>query len=281
MKGIKKFFTNMFKSAGGGKESPELERDLFARKYESFKALLDANNLVLELMADMEEKLSGEFLFDKHYLVDSTANLSSQIKTIVDRLNELSGNRYMVLCQRFDAIKSKIDNVISKKRDRPDGALAGGTEKASGSAYIQFYDDVNKEMVNSVGGKNSTLGEMRSRAKMPVPDGFAITADAYHRFMEHNGLVVKINERLSALAIDDLEALKKVSREIQQEIVNAAIPEDLETGITSALHRLSSRLPAGTRFSVRSSAIEEDSEFSFAGQYNSFLNVSPVEVPGK
>ncbi|MBF0566245.1 MAG: hypothetical protein HQK89_13495 [Nitrospirae bacterium] len=266
MKGMKSIFTKLFKSSGGSPDRAELERGLFVKKYESFKALLDANNTVLELMADMEEKLSGEFLFDRHYLVDTAANIALHIKTIADRLNELSGNRYNGLFERYDTIKSKIENIIDKKRDVPR------------CGYVVAYDSLDKEMVNEAGGKNSTLGELKSKAKMPVPDGFAITTAAYGRFMEHNGLVVRINEKLSAIPINDLEKLKNVSREIQSEIIGAAIPQDVEKEINSALERLASRLPDGARFSVRSSAIEEDSEFSFAGQYNSFLNVASSEV---
>ena len=91
--------------------------------------------------------------------------------------------------------------------------------------------------------------------------------------MEHNDILEKINKTLSMLQVDDFEVLDSKSREIQEQIIRAEIPQDLERGILDAYSRLCDKYGKEVKVSVRSSAFQEDGEFGFAGLYTTCLNV--------
>ncbi|MBF0316664.1 MAG: hypothetical protein HQL04_00690 [Nitrospirae bacterium] len=252
----------------GTQQSPETSResakDILAKKYESFRGLLDCNNNVLGVMADMEEKLSGEFLFDRQYIVHSLITITGYLKDLIDRLNDLTHNRYNALYDRLNHISLEIENVLNAKREIP-------TE-----SYTLPLDEITKERFNSVGGKNANLGEIKNHLNVPVPAGFAITAYAYKRFMEHNGMLEKIHNRLATLSVNNMEELNYVSSRCQSDILAGEIPQDMTEAILTSTARLCDN--HSFDLSIRSSAIEEDSDFSFAGQYATFLNVNPQHV---
>ncbi|QIN84751.1 phosphoenolpyruvate synthase [Rubrobacter tropicus] len=129
-----------------------------------------------------------------------------------------------------------------------------------------------------VGGKNASLGEMTRELGdlgVRVPDGYAVTADAYRHFLEANGLTGRIRETMAGLDEDDVEDLTRRSREVQNLVLGGAFPDDLKTEIIAGYEELSSRYGAKhTDVAVRSSATAEDlPTASFAGQQESFLNV--------
>jgi len=245
------------------KEKRGKSRDLFLKKFHSFQELLSQNNQVLELMADMEEKLSGEFLFDRHYITQRITDIAEGVKIIIDRLNEISGNKYSILHERFHGIVANIEKLLTRKREIPL------------SSYTIPYDEITKEMSDIVGNKNANLGEVRNLLRIPTPDGFAISAFAFKQFVEHNKLLEKIKKVLSELKIDTLEVLNSKRYEIQDEIIKAEIHHDLEREISDAYAQLCARSGNKVKVSVRSSALLEDGEFSFAGQYATFLNIPP------
>jgi len=109
-----------------------------------------------------------------------------------------------------------------------------------------------------------------------VPEGFVITAAAFARFMASAGIMERVRERLAAVRIDDLQGIERASSEIRSLIAEAQVPPDLGRAIRDAVAELSSGAAAG--LAVRSSAVWEDGEFSFAGQYSSCLNVPAAEV---
>lgn len=140
--------------------------------------------------------------------------------------------------------------------------------------YIIWFDKVGMNDVSRVGGKNASLGEMignLTNSGIQVPGGFATTADAYREFLVSAGLATDINKMLSSLDVEDIEALGKVGNEIRQRVETADLPKPLEDQILSAYGELGN----SSSVAVRSSATAEDlPEASFAGQQESFLNVS-------
>jgi len=138
--------------------------------------------------------------------------------------------------------------------------------------------------VDAVGGKNASLGEMISQLPqgVRVPTGFATTAHAYRRFLAHEGLAGRIAERLAALDVDDVRALAAAGAEIRAWIARQPFPADLEQAVRAAFAALAAG-GAAASFAVRSSATAEDlPDASFAGQQETFLNVSGIDqVLGK
>jgi pyruvate,water dikinase len=134
--------------------------------------------------------------------------------------------------------------------------------------------------VESVGGKNASLGEMISQLAsvgVRVPGGFATTAYAFRQFLEHNGLAGRIERRLGALDIEDVRALAGAGEEIRGWIVETPFPHDLEAAIRTHFDALAAENPQAS-FAVRSSATAEDlPDASFAGQQETFLNVQGIE----
>jgi pyruvate,water dikinase len=115
------------------------------------------------------------------------------------------------------------------------------------------------------------------RLGLPVPDGFAISTWAYHHFVEVNGLQDRISQRLQSLDLKSLEELAQASKEIQSLVIACPVPGDLADAIRGSVEELRRRTEA-TRFALRSSAVGEDTHFSFAGQYATFLNLPPGEI---
>jgi pyruvate,water dikinase len=147
------------------------------------------------------------------------------------------------------------------------------------NTYVLPFEELRVTDVESVGGKNSSLGEMISQlssAGVRVPTGFATTAQAFRDFLKHNHLDEKIQQRLANLNIDDVRALGQAGLEIRQWIEEAAFQPELEDQIRTFFKKLD---PTGQgSFAVRSSATAEDlPDASFAGQQETFLNVSGIE----
>jgi pyruvate,water dikinase len=133
--------------------------------------------------------------------------------------------------------------------------------------------------VESVGGKNASLGEMISHLPtgVKVPTGFATTAHAFREFLKFGDLAGKINARLSALDTEDVRELAVVGAEIRAMVEVQPFPPELEQGIRAAFETLSSGNREAT-FAVRSSATAEDlPDASFAGQQETFLNVHGID----
>jgi pyruvate, water dikinase len=142
--------------------------------------------------------------------------------------------------------------------------------------YIRVFADLTIDDVPLVGGKNASLGEMfRSLALkgVKVPDGFAVTAEAYRAFLHENRLDEAIAQELAALDTHDVAALRACGQRIRQSILNASLPANLREAIVKAYRQL---CPPGSPMdvAVRSSATAEDlPDASFAGQQETYLNV--------
>jgi pyruvate,water dikinase len=128
-----------------------------------------------------------------------------------------------------------------------------------------------------VGGKNASLGELyRELAPkgVAVPDGFAVTADAYRAFMRSAGLAAVVRRALAHLDTRDVEQLRVRGQEVRHAILGADLPGDLARAITAAYDALGATAGGAIDVAVRSSATAEDlPEASFAGQQETFLNV--------
>jgi pyruvate,water dikinase len=149
----------------------------------------------------------------------------------------------------------------------------------SETALVVPFELLRMTDVESVGGKNASLGEMISQlpSGVRVPTGFATTAHAFRQFLAHGGLTERINARLDALDTEDVRALASAGAEIRAMVEAQPFPADLEKAIREELVRLQgSNMEAS--FAVRSSATAEDlPDASFAGQQESFLNVVGID----
>lgn len=134
--------------------------------------------------------------------------------------------------------------------------------------------------VATVGGKNASLGELISqldKAGVRVPGGFATTAEAFQLFLKHNGLGEKIQAEVKNLDVNDVKALAAAGANIRSWLEAGALPPELEAQIRSEYSQLAAD-NAQASFAVRSSATAEDlPDASFAGQQETYLNISGIE----
>ncbi len=149
----------------------------------------------------------------------------------------------------------------------------------SPTALVVPFEQLRMSDVESVGGKNASLGEMISQLPqgVRVPTGFATTAHAFREFLKADGLDERIHAKLSALDTEDVRALAQVGAEIRAMVEAQPFPADLEQAIRDGYLALNGNSTTAT-YAVRSSATAEDlPDASFAGQQETFLNVHGIE----
>ncbi|MFL6716686.1 MAG: phosphoenolpyruvate synthase, partial [Burkholderiaceae bacterium] len=154
------------------------------------------------------------------------------------------------------------------------------------ATYVASFEELRMTDVESVGGKNASLGEMISQlagAGVRVPTGFATTAQAFRDFLAYSevggvSLAQRIEQRLAGLNIDDVRSLAAAGAEIRQWIIDTPFQPRLQQEITQFYERLVADSTAEMSFAVRSSATAEDlPDASFAGQQETFLNVVGID----
>ena len=148
---------------------------------------------------------------------------------------------------------------------------------------ILWFHEIGMADVPQVGGKNASLGEMVSNlsdAGVSVPGGFATTADAYREFLAADGLYERIRSTVEALDVTDVAELARVGANVREWIEEQPLPAAFESDIRRAYASLVANdpQPETVSWAVRSSATAEDlPDASFAGQQETFLNISGIE----
>jgi pyruvate,water dikinase len=239
----------------------------FRELFERFQQILKGNNLVFELISELEDKLSGEYIFDINYLKHINHRLSEAVYLIASNLNIISNNRYKELFTRQISIQEELDGIIE------------GHPLLPKNKYVIEYDDIDSDMAELAGGKNANLGEIRNRLRISTPDGFVLSTAAYERFMEENELWPQIREIYEQYKGDDKPSIKNYNSRIDLLFEDATVPPDLAKAITKRLDSLSRQSKGDLKLAVRSSAFGEDAgERSFAGQFKSFLSRQSEDV---
>jgi pyruvate,water dikinase len=229
-------------------------------KFSVFQGLLERHNQVLKLISRLEERQQGGHLDGVYSVWDDFVQIQEGVREVIERMVALGGNAYVPLRSRLQQIVKEVENCLPDIRN------------VTKDDYIIPFSRLNRDRASSVGAKAANLGEMKSLG-LPVPDGFAVSAWAYQHFIDTNNLQDRVNKLLAQVRIRRYEDLQIVSEDIREMVNFRSVPEDLADAIRKAFDELASRSPRG-RFALRSSAIGEDTSFTFAGQYVTFLNVT-------
>jgi pyruvate,water dikinase len=256
-------------AAGGGWRPLEARRDARAAlhlQYLTFKDLIASNDEILEIIADVDRKLAGDELFGMAYVRSRFVTAATHAYRMIANLNSLSGRRYQELYLIFSEIQKSVEGVIHRSKTRGRGP------------FVYPLSAVDFRLAERVGGKSANLGELKNLARLPVPGGFAITTDACLEFLEANHLWEEIRAKLLGVEADEIASLAAASEGIREAILAAPLPPALEEEIRRSYEALSRELGFSPRVALRSSAVGEDSELSFAGQYVSLLNVAPASM---
>jgi pyruvate,water dikinase len=235
---------------------------LLRRKYEAFKSLLRHDAIALELIADLEEVFYGETMADRQRALYLAGKLSDSVNTMAGQLVEMNPTGYMELPEYF----RKIDFYVrmAMELDQPE----------VGPPYILSLEDA-ASFPKLAGGKASNLGRAANMGGIPVPKGFVVTANAFNYYVDYNGLSDGIENCLRQMVVGDRDLLARLTLEVQEMILAGDVPEEIARGIRFAVSEI---IDGEDLIAVRSSALAEDGEISFAGQYASELNVPPNDV---
>ncbi len=239
----------------------------FRAKYNFFQELLESNSELLKIIADLEAKAHGRELFGMAYVRSQSSRAVFHALRMIRAFEGLSGRPLPVLGALVEGIREEIKGIVSARR---------GT---NGAPFVLPLSAVTAAMVDEVGGKCANLGEVKNRVGLPVPRGFAVTTAAFRAFFEAAGLPEEIARLKLTLSLDDPGSVAAVSEDIQHLILRAEPPPELGRAIAEAHRDMAAEAwttPGELRVAMRSSAIGEDGELSFAGQYLSLLNV-PAE----
>jgi pyruvate,water dikinase len=239
----------------------EAGENLFKKKYQSFKKLLEANNDALEIMSRLEAVAEGDFVFDMQYIRAKSDAILAKCQEVIEELNVLGNNRYAPLIPIYEEIKTQVHHEIAAKSTQPHGAL------------VLALSLVDRRFLTEVGGKNANLGEIKNRVHLPTPDGFVLTAEAYRQVLAENHLEPRLADFFLEVDPGNLEKLAEKSRFMRDHLLQATIPTRLIEEVTRHYDRLTATLGYEPHLAVRSSGLYEDQQFSFAGQFLTKLNV--------
>jgi pyruvate,water dikinase len=235
-------------------------------RYHTFSVLLTNNETSLNLLRSVDQSLKSP-VPSRSDLPEEVEELLDVTYELVDGLNRLTGGRYSGLYERHRLLAGTVREALDTVVSRPAHALR-----------CIPLNDLNLDCKGLVGGKASTLAFLRLSG-FPVPDGFAVTAEAGSGILSENGLDSYIRRRLQRLQsghVLDTE-LQTEADYIRGRILDAPLPVELEAELKRAYERLTAG--DGAPVSVRSSALVEDRpEHSFAGQFKSVLNVTSWEA---
>lgn len=237
------------------------------RKYRFFKSLLASNNRILEEMAGLERLMYEGRSFTQEDAVLRVQALVELGCSLVEDLNALSGCAFLTLFQRIRTISRDALGALLRERafDGPDLVLP--------------LEDITLDNLAEVGGKAANLGEVRNRVGLPTPSGFAVTASAAALFLRHKKLLQNFRRQLASLDISDIGALERACAKASERIMTAPLPPSLDKALQDKAREMVSRFGPGVRLAVRSSAVCEDSDASFAGQHATVLGAIPFALP--
>lgn len=230
-------------------------------RYRHFRSLLDHNRTALSLMADLEQTYYDNRPFTMQMVERKCERLLSEVESMVQSLSGLSGNPY----ERLSAV---LQSLLRYTKDELKPALRTSTD-----ALTLPLSRIEADHVRAVGSKAANLARVRLELDLPVPEGFAVTTDAYRLFLHETGLSEKIDDVMAQLVADDPASIEAVGRDIRSLIIESPLPKAIREAIEAAAAELVNACLSEKCLAVRSSAIGEDSEISFAGQYTSVLNV--------
>jgi pyruvate,water dikinase len=230
----------------------------------SFRDLVEKNDRVLELIAEASEKLGGEYIFDSHYLQTLADDLREAVHAVVHDLTVVTGEPYPELLKALAAADARIRAALDSRIIVPE------------AEYVIPLDQVGTASTDVVGEKMARLGAIRARLGCRVPAGFVVTTHACRHLLDEIG-ATESAEELDRLGEDDGDQLAQCAKRLQQRVRRATLPRGLSRAIRRGVTRLE-REHRCSRFAVRSSAVGEDGESSFAGQYKTVLGVEPENV---
>ncbi len=259
-------FTHFFEKIGLAKQHTLSFPELFSH----FKQVIAENNQALEIMADMGEKLSGEYIFDHNYIQSTTTAIADSVFRMIYHLDCMAPKNFKGLFPVISRIRAELESELQGVLVIPEGD------------YVIGYEAIDDTLETLVGGKNAHLGIIANVLGLKIPPGFAISSRCFDVLIRQGVIAEQVASLLSDWENERIETLD-ASRQITDLIHGLSLPKEIRRSIEQGVAQITAKSSAGSgevvNFAVRSSGIGEDSEHSFAGQYTSLLNINSRAVP--
>lgn len=231
------------------------------QRYAGFRELLELNTECLEVLSGLQEDLR-EVPPLRDALGDRISAIFDKAERIVAALGKLSGGRYSSLFAVLRAQRHDVETYIAACQELATPRLS------------TWLSEVDSQAALEAGGKAAALGEIKNKLGLPVPDGYVLTTEAYRQFCGIP-LWMAIRDATRDADLNDLEALGAMSAKLKDLVLACRVPRNVEIAITERALKLSTR---GLGLAVRSSAVGEGGEHTFAGQFISLINVPQEQL---
>jgi pyruvate,water dikinase len=248
---------DMFGSGKKAERKAELRR-LFRWKYENLRNLLRQNCELLEILSDIQSHVGGR-IPGNVYTHRQISDLLDGTLMMIGILDSISKAPSMGLYEAHKRIASGVQQALWKIRERKKPPI------------LMPLETVDRSQLNYAGGKAGHLGELKKILPENVPGGFALTTAAYQIFLNDNNLTGQIRAFYSRISPDDPDGADFFCSQIRRFVKNGIVPDQITEAIEK--HVQSDSRWHGSSWAVRSSAVGEDGLFSFAGQFDTLLNV--------
>jgi len=242
-----------------GKQAP------LADLFKGFRQVLNNNNAAMEIIADMDGKLGGEFVFDQRYLRESIDKLQELVRSSAYTINLITDNRYPDLYAVIEKLVGRLEADLAGKPSSHDGRR------------LYSLSEIEEGLEDVVGNKAANLARITSLPRINVAPGFVAAVACFRDYLAFNDLFDPINTILTACAAGE-RSVESASRALRLSILGAEVPPNVRREVLSAAESLSRADTRESLFSVRSSALGEDGELSFAGLHDTFLDVRQNEL---
>ena len=243
---------------GRGRKSSSLSfNDLFVR----FHQILEENTKALEIITDMEDKLGGEYVFDRKFLEDTVQDIKAVILRSAYQFNTITNNRYSGIYLVVESLTQQLQQELSGRLVFPHGQ------------NVVALTNINDTLADAAGNKAYKLSKIVQLPQTAVPPGIVVTVMGFRNYLAYNNLFDEITRLLASCRRGGRE-VEPVSQKIRLLILGGEIPPDLRQEILKAVVLIRPDRPESGLYSVRSSAVGEDGQLSFAGLHDTLLNVA-------
>lgn len=233
--------------------------------YDAFQKLLTFDGRCHEIMADLESLYYQGNKEDFSKIALRYDSLARNVEGMISCLEQMAPGSYTGLPAYF------------KKFDFYCRFFLAPPAIHFGEPFVLNLSDPTLT-TELAGSKTTTLVELARDLTLTIPSGFAITSNSFSYLLEYNNLRPAINTLLAETDLMSIEALSNISVQLKELIENAEIPPDIETAILKACNDMQKKSTSNQLFAVRSSALSEDGQCSFAGQYSSYLHIEPENL---
>ncbi len=239
------------------------EDDRLQWRFQILRSLLKKNSTALRMLADLEADLAYVEPYDER-IQSAVARLWEEALLMAEELELLTGGRHRGLYAALERIGEAFDRSFED---------AVPPESRPLSLWLA---DAEAEDSRLVGGKTAGLTRLRQLHPEHVPNGFVVTTEGYRRFIESNGLIDRVRHLLSDIdVVVDRDQFGVRTRAIREMIQQAETPPEIGAEISKMARELGG---PETRWAVRSSARSEDEQFTFAGQFETLLDVATEDL---